>query len=458
MVILGLLNIHPRSTAASEPVTERYDIAVIGSELQGVLLAKAAQAYGLKVIVLDPRKNPGGELVQGRMFVLDDVNDNSKNSLVQGEIKKLFDGYKSGSIRKTSDFISYYNDQLKGIPIMSGIKQLTPEVGAKDKLKTVTTLSYKDKNGKNHRIASNYWVENTDFAALAGQLGVERIKGMESINGKTKPDYMAATYMLSFKKVDWSALHASILKDYPLTNVRKKYGPNTYVDWNIGTGFSSITANYDPKDSQLRLRGLNMTYQKDGQVIINGLLIYDVDPSDPASINAAMSKGRAQEQPILHFLRKNIPGFSKAELNESPPYLYIRDYNRFKTKYILTDKDLFHGTMFWDNVSIGGYPVDLQGTKAIPMGIGFGKPDKYGLPLRSFELDGYDNVILAGKNVGATIKAYGSARIMPTNALAAQTIGIILGIERTKKLTDLTPEDFVRIHAYLKKKHHISLQ
>jgi len=27
--------------------------------------------------------------------------------------------------------------------------------------------------------------------------------------------------------------------------------------------------------------------------------------------------------------------------------------------------------MFWDNVSIGAYPVDLQGTVHIPHGIGF---------------------------------------------------------------------------------------
>jgi hypothetical protein len=157
-------------------------------------------------------------------------------------------------------------------------------------------------------------------------------------------------------------------------------------------------------------------------------------------------------------LRKNIPGFAKAELNGFPEYLYIRDYNRYETKYVLDYPDLMNSRMFWDNVSIGGYSIDLQGTRAIPTGIGYGKPDRYGLPLRSFELKSYDNVLVTGKNVGASIKAYGSARIMPTTALAGQTIGIILGRERSKKLADLTEADFKRIRTYMKQDYQIVLQ
>ncbi|MNN25949.1 FAD dependent oxidoreductase [compost metagenome] len=115
--------------------------------------------------------------------------------------------------------------------------------------------------------------------------------------------------------------------------------------------------------------------------------------------------------------------------------------------------------MFWDNVTIGGYPVDLQATRTVKKGVGYGKPDKYGIPLRSFQLKSYDNVVVAGKNVGATIKAYGSARIMATTALAGQTIGIIMGreLQNNKRLSDLTKTDFHRIHKYLEKDYKIVL-
>lgn len=462
-VLILLSASNPTTTTAAKSIvpsvaSPSYDVVVIGSEIQGALLAKEAVKAGLKVLMLDPRSKPGGELIQGQMFFLDDVNDNKQRSLVQGEIKSLFNGYKAGTIRKAADFQRYYDKIMQGIPLKSGVVLDRVDTKAAGSGKTLSSLTYHVKNDAPITIESRYWVENTDYNALSGHLGEARIPGMETIYSGKKPDYMAATYMLNFKNVDWNLLHQRILEDYPLTNVRKKYGPNTYVDWHFATGFSNITNTYSTKDKQLKLRGLNATYQKNGQVIINGLLIYDVNPSDPKSVEAAVQKGKAEAPFILNFLRKNIPGFANAELNGFPEYLYIRDYNRYETKYVLGYTDLMSSRMFWDDVSIGGYSIDLQGTRAIPTGIGFGKPDRYGLPLRAFELKSYDNVLVAGKNVGASIKAYGSARIMPTTALAAQTIGIILGRERSKRLTDLTAADFQRIRSYLKKDYQISLQ
>lgn len=462
ILLLLLLSIKPsRTTAVRSTIPSGalsgYDVVVIGSEIQGVLLAKEAVKAGLKVLMLDPRNKPGGELIQGQMFFLDDVNDNERRNLVQGEIKKLFTGYKAGRIRKAADFNKYFDRLIQGIPLKSGIVLDSVHTEALGSGKTLKSLTYHGEDGTQHTIQSRYWVENTDFDALSSRLHEARIPGMESLYNGKKPDYMAATYMLNFKNVDWNALHQSILDDYPLTNVRKKYGPNTYVDKRAATGFSNITNAFTAKDPQLRLRGLNAAYQNNGQVIINGLLIYNVNPADPKSVQTAITKAKAEAPRILSFLKSNLPGFANAELNGYPEYLYIRDYNRYETKYVLGYSDLMNSRMFWDNVSIGGYPIDLQGTRAIPRGIGFGKPDRYGLPLRSFELKSYDNVLVTGKELGASIKAYGSARVMPTTALAAQTIGIILGRERDKRLVDLNTADFQRIHTYLRNEYKIVL-
>lgn len=437
-----------------------YDVVVIGSEIQGVLLARAAMKQGMNVIILDPREKPGGELTVGQMHFLDEPNDKNKMSLVQGDIKELFDGFKKGTIRKASEFDRYYDKMIKNIPLRSGITiESVHAIQAKNE-KSLQSLAYKDKSGRKHQVRARYWVENTDFNALTGRLGLKRISGMESLyNGgkQHKPDYMAATLMLRFKKVDWRKLHQTVLEDYPLTNVQKKYGPNTYVDWNIATGFSNIMGEYKPRDPQLVLRGMNTLDQKHGEVIMNALLIHEVDPADSRSVQSAIAKASAEAPYVLEYMRANIPGFAKAELNGLPEYLYIRDYNRYQTEYVLKYEDVINSRMFWDNVSIGGYSIDLQATRHIPKGIGFGKTDRYGMPLRSFMLDAYDNVLVAGKNVGASIKAYGSARIMPNTALAAQTMGIIIGREQGKKLKELTLDDFRRIHEYLRKDHSIVL-
>lgn len=107
--------------------------------------------------------------------------------------------------------------------------------------------------------------------------------------------------------------------------------------------------------------------------------------------------------------------------------MYIRDYDRYETEYILQASDIMSGKMFWDNVSVAGYPIDLQGIQSHQWGFRKGDPDRYGIPLRAFLSKEYSNVIVAGKNVGATGAAYGSARIQPNTSLAGEVIGIILG-------------------------------
>jgi hypothetical protein len=444
--------------ALNDAAPGSYDVVVIGSEIQGVLLAREARSLGLNVMILDPRDKPGGELIQGQMFFLDDVNDNHRNNLVQGEIRNLFKGYKAGTIRKEADFRRYYNKVSANIPIRSGIIIDSVNTLPAMNEQSLQSITYHTRDGASFTIRSKYWVENTDFNALTSRLGCKRIPGMETLYKVKEPNYMAATYMLKFKNVSWRKLHKAVRNSYPLTNVRRKYGSNTYVDNHFATGFSYITRNYQARDKMLRLRGLNATNQKDGHVIINGLLIYDVNPSDPVSVQSAIIKAQQEAPDILAFLRKNLPGFAHAELNGFPEYLYVRDYDRYETKYVLDYADLMESRMFWDNVSIGGYAIDLQGTRLMPQGIDLGKPDRYGLPLRSFELKDYTNVLVAGKSVGAAIKAYGSARIMPTTALAAQTIGIILGHEKNKLLMNLNADDFKRIHSYLEKDYGIVLQ
>ncbi|MWV46404.1 FAD-dependent oxidoreductase [Paenibacillus sp. HJL G12] len=439
----------------------RYDVVVIGSELQGILLAREARHLGLRVLILDPRSKPGGELIQGEMLFLDEPLNKERKSIVQGEMKNLFEQYNQGTIRDRNEFRKYYNKLIQGMSLKSGITiRHVEETVAAGGNRILKSLTYTDRDQKTYKVEADYWIENTDFNALTGRLRhKKRIPGMETVENSNKPDYMGATYMLKFKNVNWKRLHQDIMGSDSLSNVERWYGPHTYVDWNFGVGFSNVMAKYEPAGRLMRLRGLNMVNQGNGRVIVNGLILYNVDPSRGKSVREALRKGRAEAPRILEYLRARLPGFENAELNGYPRYLYIRDFNRYETEYVLTYEDVMNGKIFWDNVSIGAYPVDLQGTVHIPHGIHLGVPEPYGIPLRSFLLKNYDNVIVAGKNIGADIRAYGSARIMANNALAAQTIGIILGLESKKKqLKELTPEDFERIHLLLKTEYKIDVE
>jgi hypothetical protein len=161
---------------------------------------------------------------------------------------------------------------------------------------------------------------------------------------------------------------------------------------------------------------------------------------------------------ILEHFRQHLPGWENAELNGFPSYPYIREYNHYEADYVLKPSDLLSSRMFTDNVSIGGYPLDLQGTSANKWGIEMGRPDKYGMPLRSFLLKDYDNVIMAGKNVGSSAIAFGSTRIQPNTSLAAEVIGILLGqIHGKQGLKELKDKDMQSLHQYIASHYGIKL-
>lgn len=435
------------------------DVVVIGSELEGVDLARAAVSEGLSVVILDPRAHPGGQLIQGRMYFLDKPQDLRGRSLLQGYMKQLFAQIKKGTIRKNADFKRYYNTLIQGIPIESGIsiEHMNITRDPQDGKKKITSIQYVTKDHVEKTITAEYWVESSDFAALSSRLGLKQIPGINSVFGGTDK-YMASSYMLNFKGVNWwefeQTIHAMTRKE-----IVQKYGPSTMIT-NIATwGFGKVGSSYSPSSPELFLRGLNIYNQFNGDAVMNALLVYNVDPADPTSVQRAVQMGRNEAPGILQHLRNALPGWEHAALNGFPNYLYIRDYKRFETKYVLQASDLMSGRMFWDNVSIAGYPIDLQGTLDDKWGVAIGKPDKYGIPLRSFIPKGYSNVIFTGKNVGASAVAYGSARIQANTSLAAQVIGIMLAKceQQHMNLSDISKGKMLELQKYIKKKYHITL-
>ncbi|MEF3306940.1 FAD-dependent oxidoreductase [Paenibacillus sp. GYB003] len=450
----------PAPPAEKAIPTEKVDVVLFGSEMEGMYLARAAADEGLKVKVLDPRDRVGGQLIQGEMFFLDETKDEQGRSLVQGRIKTLFDGFKTAKIRKKDEYVRYFDELRRDIPLESGIsitsvKTVPPANGSSDA--TVASVDYKTKDGTDKRIEASYWVENTDYAAFASRLNVTRLPGLEAFYGHPdKIEYMSAGMMMNFKNVDWKTFSAHF-NGLSAAERSKKYGGG-YVSDSFAIGLTGMTNAYKPTNDRVFLRGLNAVNQRDGEVSINAFLIYTVDPSDPKSVAEAMELGKKEIPLILNHFRKSIVGWEKAELNGFPDYLYIREYNHYETEYVLKPSDMLGARMFWDNVSIAGYPLDLQGTSLNKWGIEMGRPDKYGMPLRSFLLKRYANVIMAGKNVGASAIAYGSARIQPNTGLAAESIGVILGqIQGKKKLKELTEADMPALHQYLETKYKIKL-
>lgn len=431
----------------------RPDVVVMGTELEGMYLAHKAKQEGLDVLILETKGRLGGQLIQGEMLYLDGIYDDEGTPLMQGGMKELFHQYTKGSIRKKTEFAHYFHKLIDGIPLEKNT--VLEDMKVMDG--KVVSLAYTGGDGKKRIVKPSYVVDNSDDAALIRKLNVQALPGLEALYGTKEREYMSGTYMMKFKGVDWDKFQTHF---WAMDKIERahKYGPESYVNSHIAYGFPPIVAAYELHNkSELNLRGLNILNQGNGEIIINALQVYGIDPSQEETTEQGMQQAKAEMPFISDHLRKHMIGFEQLELDGETNDLYVREFNHYPTEYVLQASDLMSGRMFWDNVSIGGYFMDIQGSRSNREGLAIGRPDKYGIPLRSYLLHDYDNVVTAGKLVGATAVAYGSVRIQANGAMAGETIGVLMAQMQGRSLKSTTPEEIARLHERMESKYQIKL-
>lgn len=454
--VLGYYGLH-RDSDGSFTMNPNFvyspEVVVVGTELEGMYLAQRAKQEGLDVLILETKAGLGGQLLQGEMLYLDGIYDDQGQSLVQGGMKELFHQYESGAIRKKPDFARYFHRLVDRIPLEKSVvlEDVQTESGK------VTELQYINRHGKKRTVRPHYVVDNSDDASLIRSLNVEPLPGLEALYKSGEREYMSATYMMKFKGVDWHKFYSQF---WHIDKVQREhlYGPETYVDAKIAYGFPPVVSAYQLRNREwVNLRGLNILNQGNGEIVINALQVYGVDPSRPETVERGMRLTKEEMPHIRDHLRKHLVGFENVELNGEPNYLYVREYNHYPTEYVMQASDIMSGRMFWDNVSIGGYFLDIQGSRSNREGLAIGRPDKYGIPLGSYLLKPYDNVVTAGKLVGSTAVAYGSTRIQPNGAMAAESIGVLMAQMQGRSLKTAGREDMKLLHDRMADRYDVKL-
>ncbi len=104
-----------------------------------------------------------------------------------------------------------------------------------------------------------------------------------------------------------------------------------------------------------------------------------------------------------------------------------REYRRFKGDYVLNQNDLEVQTQFEDNVTFGGWSIDLHPPEGMYAADytskHFHSDGVYQIPFRSLYSVNVNNLLFAGRNISATHIAFGSSRVMGTCASVGQAAG-----------------------------------
>ncbi len=185
-----------------------------------------------------------------------------------------------------------------------------------------------------------------------------------------------------------------------------------------------------------------------GRVSIDGK---PVDCTDPEQLTIAEIEGRKQAVLLSEFLKAKMPGFADAYLSDTPCKIGIRSTRRLSGRYRLTGEDVLGAADFQDGICRSAWPVELhlEGKETV---LEFPPPGKtYAIPYRALLPAEFDNLIVAGRCLSATVEGQGSARVSATAMGMGEAAGVACAIA-SENNTNVADIDIGELRGRLKKR------
>jgi len=403
------------------------DVVVLGSEPEAIVAAVAAAESGAKTFLISADPRLGGLFVLGSLNVLD--------------VRTRPMSYQAGAFERWWRSVGRRNAFDPGLAERAFAAMLA-EAGVNVVLNVLdVAVSHED-----GRVTGAVW---RDGAVAAGQVidgdadlrhaasaGAQASLGWEWFGLEAR---MADTLVFRIDGVDWTALR---------TAARNRGRDWATVDDAVAWGaFGGVPASYQPVDPTTRLRGLNLGRDASGGVWVNALLLYGVDPFDPASRADGRARGEAEARRVVSWLAPRLPGFGQARFGAAAESLYVRETRHLLAECVLDASHLLDNVTSRFDVAAGGYPLDLQSLTPYDSGFVFGTPDLYGVPLCvSVPRDGPDGLWTVGRSVGYDPVAHSSTRVVPLGMAVAEGVGVAAALAAGR---DGTPARLVSSEPFL---------
>lgn len=393
----------PLCAAAPTPLPSAVDVLVVGSEPEGIIAAVAAAEEGARTLLVTEAARVGGLFVTGEMNSLD--LRTSPTLLQRGLFERWWHRVGRASAFDVREAEAAFEAMLAdaGVEVVRGAP--SPRVLSEDG--RVTGVQVGAWTVHAHQV-----VDATPEGDLAAAAGAPYTLGFASLGLEAR---MADTLVFRMTGVDWRRLQQSVRERGPAYAEA-----DAYAAWGHFGGFPAA---YEAQEEGVRLRGLNLGRQADGSVLVNALLVYGVDPFDPASRAAGRARAEREAPRIVAYLRA-LPGLEGATYGGVAETLYVRETRHFRARCTLSVDDVLDNVVTERDVAAGSYPLDVQSLTPADNGFVYGVPEVYGAQLCVALPEGVDDLWIAGKTAGYDPLAASSARVVPFGMALGEAIGV----------------------------------
>lgn len=415
-----------------------YDVIVVGSDPEGIAAALSAARNGMKTLLLSKDSTPGGLYTLGALNFID-VPETRDGTLLVGGIYEEFVNAVGGSGFDIVNAANVFNDMLTAednLTVRYGAKFQEPVMNGN----TITGVTVLEEGDMLVTYNAPYIIDATQDGDVAAAAGAPYTYAGEDIGERDRE--MGVTLVFRVSGVNWDSMCRYLTIKRGIGEIFNK-STSMGVSGNTAWGFSDEGYAYEPSDEAMRLRGFNMAKQDNGDVLVNALLIFDVDPLDEASREEGIARAKAELENIIPYLQDEFWGFGDCELAGTAEDLYVRESRHITCEYNLTIDDVLENRDQDDRIAVTSYPVDVQPTKTQTYGTVVGYPDQYAVGYKSLVPQDVDGLLVVGRAAGYTSLAAGSARIVPTGMACGEAAGVAVAVAKTQSATprDLVDDD-----------------
>jgi hypothetical protein len=395
-----------------------YDVIVVGGEPEGVAAALSAARNGLKTLLLEDDAALGGLMTLGQLNFLDMNHGPNDELLTQGIFQEFYRDL--GNAFDVEEAKAYFLNKVKkekNITLLLNTQVVEPILEG-DIIKGVRAMPVNDLDTEASVVVTDYLgsrvIDATVDADLAVAAGVPYTIGGEDYGEKGL--LMGVTLVFEVAGVDWNR----VIQYLKHEDGDPHSGASKVAAW----GYGKEAMEYQPQDQQMRFRGPNLARQKNGNVLINALLIFGVDSLNPESKAEGIARGKQEIPHIIEFMREKFPGFAQAEFVGTAEQLYVRETRHIQGEYRLTITDVLENRDHEDKIGFGSYPVDVQPTSPGNYGNVIGKPDLYSIPFRCLVPLKVENLLVVGRSASYDSLPHGSARVIPVGMVTGEAAGV----------------------------------
>ena len=419
------------------PVAGSFDVIVAGGGTAGIIAASKIASCGYRVALFESKAFLGGVGTMGLPY--QGFYDLAGRPVVGGVPIQFVDRLrKIGGASEQFIQCEAHNPFLIVDP--EAVKRVSQEMcvdaGVEIHLHTMVVSVIRNENevsaiiteSKSGREAytAGVFIDATGDGDVCARAGVQFSIGREE-DSRTQ----SSTLLFRLDGVDTDYLREQVLKDperYDLLptlprhqfNHNRKHimvGLSNQIKRAISDGLEGI-----PWD-----RVCYITMLQEGAVAINMVHVSERNATVAEELTAVEIEGRGQIPGIIEFLRAYVPGFERASLTSSAAWSGIRETRHMRGRALLTEEMINGGQIPADSVAVGGYPIDIH-LPTDDEDLELTKVPRYGIPYGCLLPHEFDNLLMSGRCISATHRAFASSRVMGTSMAtgeAAATAAII---------------------------------